>query len=114
MSSHSVSLVITAPEDPSTHAGRNPSQSQQQTRVITHHSLSLAQKATRSLHRDSTHAKAEELSAALDIILDRHHAELEKLANEHDTKIEYIQKLTSQSSHYKTKIAALFRTQSFM
>jgi hypothetical protein len=76
--------------------------------------LSLAQKTTHSLCRDATHAKAEELSTALDIILDRHHAELEKLANEHDTKIEYIQKLTSQSSHYKTKIAALFRTQSFM
>lgn len=105
MSSPSASPVVTALEDPSTHAGRNPSQLQQQTRVLTHPSLSLAQKATRSLRLASNHAKAEELTNALDIILARHNAELEIFANEYNTKMEYVQKLTSQSSHYKTKRA---------
>lgn len=104
MSSHSASPEATAhEEDPSTHAGRNPSQPQQQTRLLAHHSLSLAQKATRSLRLLADHAKANDLTAALDIVLARHSAELEDFAKEHDTKMEYITKLTSQSSHYKTK-----------
>lgn len=99
----SASLVVTAP-DASTHAGRT-SKAQQQTRVLTNHSLSLAQKATRSLRLASTRAKAEELATALDIILARHSAELDSFAKDYNTKREYIQKLTSQSSHYKTKRA---------
>jgi hypothetical protein len=91
--------------DPSTHAGRNPSQPQQNTRVLTHHSLSLAQKATRAVRQIADHAKAEDLATALDKLLSRHRADLEDLAKEHNTKLEHIQKLTSQSSHYKHKRA---------
>lgn len=106
MASHSESPLVTLPEEnPATHAGRHPSQPQQKTRVLTQHSLSLAQKATRALRQISDHAKAEELSTALDVLLSRHHTELEDFAKEHDTKPEYIQKLTSQSSHYKQKRA---------
>lgn len=105
MASRSASPEDTASQDHSTHAGRNPSQYQQQIRVLTQNSLSTAQKATRSLRLASTHEKAEELHTALDIVLTRHTAELEALAKEHDTKVEYIHKLTSHSSRYKTKRA---------
>ena len=97
--------AATAVQDPSTHASRNSSQPQQETRVLTKHNLSQAQKATRSLQQASTHAKAEELAKDLDILITRHNAELEKFATDHDTKFEYIKKLTSQSSHYKKKRA---------
>lgn len=97
--------VVPAEEDPSTHAGRNSSQPQQQTRVLTKNTLSQAQKATRSLRQISDHAKAEELAKALDVLLSRHRTELEDFAKAHNTKLEYIQKLTSQSSHYKQKRA---------
>lgn len=105
MASRSVSLSVAPLEDLSTHAGRNPSQPKQKTRVLTQHSLSLAQKATRSLRHLSDHAKAEELAAELDVLLSRHRTELEIFSKEHNTKLEYIQKLTSQSSHYKQKRA---------
>ena len=105
MASCSASLFIIPSADPSSHAGHNPSQPQQKTRVLTKHSLSLAQKATRSLRQISDHTKAEELTTALDVLLSRHCAELEDFAKVHDTKLEYIQKLTSQSSHYKQKRA---------
>ena len=59
----------------------------------------------RSLRQISDHAKAEELAKALDVILSCHRTELEEFAKAHDTKMEYIQKLTSQSSHYKPKRA---------
>ena len=98
-------LVVPLEEDPSTHAGRNPSKPQQKTRVLTQHTLSQGQKATRSLRQISDHAKAEEPAKALDVILSRHRTELEEFAKAHDTKMEYIQKLTSQSSHYKPKRA---------
>ena len=105
MASCSVSPSDTPPpeENPATHASRNPTQPVQKTRVLTHHSLSLAQKATRSLRLLADRAKAEELAAALDILLARHQTELEAFSKEHDTKLEYIQKLTSQSSHYRQK-----------
>jgi hypothetical protein len=106
MASRSVSPSITPFEDdPSTHAGRHPSQTMQKTRVLTQHSLSLAQKATRSLRQISDHAKAEELTIDLDILISRHRTELETFAKEHNTKLEHIQKLTTQSSHYKQKRA---------
>ena len=88
-------------DDPDTHAGRNASQNMQKTRLLKKNSLSLAQKAIRSLRQLSDHAKAETLTTDLDVLLSRHHTELEDFAKEHDTKLEYIQKLTSQSSHYK-------------
>jgi hypothetical protein len=105
MASRSASPVTLPEENPATHAGRHPSQHQQKTRVLTQHSLSLAQKATRALRQISDHAKAEELATALDLVLSRHRTELDDLAKEHNTKPEYIQKLTSQSSHYKPKRA---------
>ena len=106
MASRSASPVVArSEEDPSTHAGRNPSKPQQRTRSLTQHSLSLAQKATCSLRRIAHHAKAEDLAMALDTLLSRHRTELEDFAKEHNTKLEYIQKLTSQSSHYKQRRA---------
>jgi hypothetical protein len=106
MASRSVSPAVTPPvEDPNTHAGRNTSQLSQKTRLLKKHSLSLAQKATRSLRLLSDHAKAEELTTDLDVLLYRHRTELEDFAKEHDTKLEYIQKLTTQSSHYKQRRA---------
>lgn len=105
-STQAASLPFTAHDgDPSTHAGRNPSQPHQETRVLTRNSLSLAQKATRSLRLASTHAMAEELTNDLDILLSRHSAELDSFAKEHNTKVEHIQKLISHSSHYKKKRA---------
>lgn len=98
-------LVITPVEDPSTHAGRNPSQPQQETRVLSRPSLSLVQKATRALRHIAEHDKAEELATALETLLSRHREELEHFSKEHNTKLDYIQKLTSQSSHYKQKRA---------
>ena len=97
MASPSISPPPQAEEDPATHTSRNPTQPQQQTRVLTYLSLSLAQKATRSLRLLSDHAKAEKLAVALDILLARHQTELEDFSKEHNTKLEYIQKLTSQS-----------------
>jgi hypothetical protein len=106
MASHTLSpLVAPIEDDPSTHSGRNPSQLQQQARVLTHRSLSNAQKATRSLRLLSDHAKAEELATALEALLARHSTELEDFAKEQNTKPEHIQKLISQSSHYKAKRA---------
>jgi len=63
------------------------------------------QKATCSLRQISDHAKAKELTTNLDVLLSHHHAELEDFAKAHNTKLEYIQKLTSKSSHYKQKRA---------
>jgi hypothetical protein len=97
--------LIPPDEDPSTHACRNPDQPQQNTRVLTKHSLSLAQKATRAIRHTADHAKAEELATALDALLSSHRADLENFAKDHNTKLDYIQKLTSQSSHYKQKRA---------
>lgn len=106
MASCSASPVVApSEEDPSTHTGRNLSQPQQKTWLLTRHPLSLAQKATHSLRQIADHAKAEELATALDTLLSRHHTELEDLAKEHNTKLEYVQKLTSQSSHYKQRRA---------
>jgi hypothetical protein len=109
MASRSASPVVTAaeatPEDPSTHAGRNPSQPQQKSRGLTHHSLSHTQKATRALRLIAQRRNAEELATALDIILTRHRSELEDFAKENNTKLEAVQKLTSSSSHYKPKRA---------
>lgn len=105
MPSASASSVVTAAEDLSTHASRTSSHLQQVARVLNQNSLSVAQRATRDLRQASTRAKAEELATDLDIILTRHSAELELFAKEHDTKMEYITKLTSHSSHYKTKRA---------
>jgi hypothetical protein len=106
MASRSASPVVApSEEDPSTHAGRNPSQPQQKTQLLTRHSLSLAQKATRFLRQIADHAKAEEPATALDTLLSCYRTELEDFAKEHNTKLEYIQKLTSQSGHYKQRRA---------
>jgi len=105
MDSRSASPFLPPVNNPSTHAGRNPSQHQQNARVLTHHSLSLAQKASRAIRHAADHEKAEELATALDTLLSRHHADIEDFAKHHNTKLEYIQKLTSQSSHYKQKRA---------
>jgi hypothetical protein len=92
MASRSVSPSVTPfEEDLATHAGRHPSQTKQKTRVLTQHSLSLAQKATRSLRQVSDHAKAEELTTDLDILLFRHRTELETFAKDHNTKLEHVQ-----------------------
>ena len=104
MASRSVSPASVV-DDPDTHAGRNASQNMQKMWLLKKNSLSLAQKATRSLCQLSDHAKAEALTTDLDVLLSRHHTELEDFAKEHDTKLEYIQKLTSQSSHYKQRRA---------
>ena len=70
MASRSASPVVApSEEDPSTHAGRNPSQPQQKARLLTHHSLSLAQKATRSIRHIADHAKAEELATVTTFLL---------------------------------------------
>ena len=98
-------LVMTQVEDLSTHAGRNPTQAQQETRVLSRPSLSLAQKATRALRHIADHEKAEEMTTALETLLTRHREELEIFSKEHNTKLDHIQKLTSQSSHYKQKRA---------
>jgi hypothetical protein len=106
MASRSVSPSVTPfEEDLATHAGRHPSQTKQKTRVLTQHSLLLAQKATCSLRQVSDHAKAEELTTDLDILLSRHRTELETFAKDHNTKLEHVQRLTSLSSHYKQKRA---------
>jgi hypothetical protein len=106
MASRSVSPSATSSvEDPDTHAGRNASQPRQKSRVLKKHSLSDAQKASRSLRLLSDHAKAEALTTDLDALLSSHQTELEIFAKEHDTKLEYILKLTSQSSHYKQRRA---------
>ena len=104
-SSPSPSSVVSIFEDPSTHASRNTSQLQQKMGVLNKQPLSLAQKATHSLQQASTHAKAEELAKDLGIILTCHNAELEIFAKDHNTKMDYITKLTSQSTHYKKKRA---------
>jgi hypothetical protein len=106
MASRSASPFALPPEEnPSTHAGRNPSQPQQKTRVLSRPSLSNAQKASRALRLTAVHETAEELATDLDTLLTRHRAELDDFAKEHSTKQEYIQKLISQSSHYKQKRA---------
>jgi hypothetical protein len=104
MPSPSASLVatVTAAEH---HACHNSSSLQQETRALTQKKLSLAQKATLSLQKASTHAKAEQLATDLDFILTRHTSELEVFARDHDTDLEYIKKITSHSSHYKKKRA---------
>jgi hypothetical protein len=99
------SRSVSPEDDPSTHAGRNPSQLRQETRVLSHQSLSDAQKATCSLRLLSDHAKAEELATTLEALLARHSTELEDFAKEHNKKPEHIQKLVSLSSHYKIKRA---------
>jgi hypothetical protein len=104
MASRSPSVTPSV-EDPDTHAGCNASQAKQKSRVLKKQSLSLAQKATRSLRLLSDHAKSEVLSTDLDVLLSSHRTELEDSAKDHDTKLEYIQKPISQSSHYKQKRA---------
>lgn len=104
MASRSASPFAPPPEEnPFTHAGRNPSQPQQKSRVLSRPSLSNAQKATHALRRAADHETAEELASDLDILLTRHRTELDDFAKSHNTKQEYIQKLISQSSHYKQK-----------
>ena len=106
MASRSASPLETPPEEnPTTHAGRNPSKPQQTSRVLSRPSLSNGQKVTRALRLAAVHKTAEDLATDLDTILTRHRAELDDFAKEHNTNQEYIQKLTSQSSHYKQKRA---------
>ena len=45
------------------------------------------------------------MTTALETLLTRHREELEIFSKEHNTKLDHIQKLTSQSSHYKQKRA---------
>ena len=106
MASRSASPLETPPEEnPSTHAGCNPSKLQQTSQVLSRPSLSNGQKVTRALHLAAVHKTAEDLATDLDTILTCHRAELHDFAKEHSTNQEYIQKLTSQSSHYKQKRA---------
>ena len=113
MASRSASPLETPPdENPSTHAGRNPSKPQQTSRVLSCPSLSIGQKATHALRLAAVYKTAEDLATDLDTILTRHRAELHDFAKEHNTNQEYIQKLTSQSSHYKQKELLQFKMRS--
>ena len=88
-----------------THAERRPDLLHQGIRTLTKKTLTEAQKATRALRQISDKEKNALLTTDLEELLMTQYIELENLAKKHAVKVEYIQNLIRQSSHFKKKRA---------
>jgi hypothetical protein len=88
-----------------TYAERHPDMPHQKVRVLTNKMLTEAQKATRALRLISDQEKNALMTADLETLLTTQHEELVALAAKHAVKVEYLQKLLKQSSHFKKKRA---------
>jgi hypothetical protein len=86
-----------------THAERYPNLTRQEARVLTKKTLTEAQKATRALRVIADKEKNSLLTTDLEALLTTQHKELEDLAKKHAVKVEYLQNLVNQSSHFKRK-----------
>jgi hypothetical protein len=84
-----------------THAERNTTNSVQASRTLS--KLSDAQKASQLLRRMVNQEAHQRLIEDFDSLLQRHAQELEELAEKHDVKGEYLEKLKGTSKHYKGK-----------
>ena len=86
-----------------THAERHPKLTRQGVRILTTKTLTDAQKATHALRVISDKEKNSSLTTDLEALLITQHEELEDLAKKHSVKVEYLQNLVNQSSHFKRK-----------
>jgi hypothetical protein len=86
-----------------THAERHPDLPRQEVRVLTKKKLTETQKATRALRVISNQEKNTLLTTDLEALLITQYKELEDLAKKHAVKVDYIQNLINQSSHFKRK-----------
>ena len=84
-----------------THADRYTTNSVQAPRTLS--KLSDAQKASQLLRRMVNQEAHQRLIEDFDSLLQRHAQELEELAEKHDVKGEYLEKLKGTSKHYKGK-----------
>jgi hypothetical protein len=84
-----------------THAERNTTNSVQAPRTLS--KLSDSQKASQLLRRMVNQEAHQRLIEDFDSLLQRHAQELEELAEKHDVKGEYLEKLKGTSKHYKGK-----------
>jgi hypothetical protein len=92
-----------------THAERHPNLPCQEVRVLTKKKLTEAQKATRALRLISDQEKNALLTKDLEALLITQNKGLEDLAKKHAVKVEYVQNLVQQSSHFKKKRAVNLR-----
>lgn len=65
--------------------------------------LSDAQKASQLLHQKVAQEERKQLIEDFDTLLQRHSKEQEELAEKHNVKPEYLNKLKGASKHYKAK-----------
>jgi hypothetical protein len=86
-----------------THAERHPDLPRQEVHVLPKRSLNETQKATRALRLINDKEKNALLTTDLEALLITQHKELEDLAKKHAVKVEYLQNLINQSSHFKWK-----------
>jgi hypothetical protein len=86
-----------------THAERHPALPRQEVRVLTKKTLTETQKSTRALRLISDQEKNALLTTDLEVLLITQHEELVALAKKHAVKVEYLQNLVKQSSHFKKK-----------
>ena len=94
-------LNPSAPSD--THAERHPSLPRQEVRVLTKRTLSETQKATHALRVISNQEKNALMTTDLEALIITQNNELEDLAKKHAVKVEHLQNLIKQSSHFKKK-----------
>lgn len=86
-----------------TYADRHPAHPRQEVRVLTKKNLLETQKATRALRILSDQEKNALLTTDLEALLSTQHEELVALSIKHAVKVEYLQNLVKQSSHFKKK-----------
>ena len=67
--------------------------------------MSNAQKATKKIQQETKRVQQEYFDEQFDIFLEKQFNELSAFAEQHNKKVEYLQKLISTSSHYKQKWA---------
>ena len=67
--------------------------------------MSNAQKATKKIQQETKRVQWEYFDEQFDIFLEKQFNKLSTFAEQHDKKVEYLQKLISTSSHYKQKRA---------
>ena len=67
--------------------------------------MSNVQKATKKIQQETKRVQQEYFDEQFDIFLEKQFNELSAFAEQHDKKVEYLQKLISMSSHYKRKWA---------
>ena len=88
---------------PPTHAAHTGDGSIQKLNLRKGPDLSNVQKATKNIQQEMKRVQWEYFDEQFDIFLEKQFNELSAFAEQHDKKVEYLQKLISMSSYYKQK-----------